>query len=653
MNGAELLFRHCLPHSLLTLIVLFILRRMHRQSSRTAYGICIILLLGLLIPVKIPLPVSSEIIEPVRSLPLSEVWIESQTPVSSIMPTLAASNPSEPRMNGTQIVTLLWLGGCAVALGINLIRNRESLKWIRRWSRPAGSAELELLRRLQSQMKLKRHIQLMTCGGIATPCALGLIHPKLILPEQDWEKEELTLVLTHELVHIRRYDSWIRLLSVIARVVYWFNPIVYLLEIQLNQYCEQACDEAVIRNCTMEQRHRYGSLLLRQARSTHSLPILYTGFLLKPKQLQERIMRVMNQKQFKMNWEKVLIVAALVMMAGCVMKEKEIRNFLATPLANAKPENNVIYLNSDKLQGYRKQAEFEETFILENKDLSLNQFREKMETEVENLRAEGFALDSLVVYPNRIQQIVLPQSVTISSIIYDSKINKNRRINLSFIFDGDNDKITYEQSNQMYAALMDVMNDYFDNLTESQRQAFLYEDERESVLNFIEQKFEEQTKNTMFSIRQLSFTSIEIDENLPTVNVQLSQTLEELRNLSYDELMSLAQIEEGPSYTLITADGIKIYGIGIGFYQPISSICKNAEARISAQAYVKFYENENGIQHLQEIPDLISRVDQILNDRLQNLQGEDHSMLCENLRKRIVEELNVENSLIWVDVIKD
>ena len=57
MNGAELIFRHCLPHSLLTLIVLFILRRTHHQSSRTAYGICIILLLGLLIPVKIQLPV--------------------------------------------------------------------------------------------------------------------------------------------------------------------------------------------------------------------------------------------------------------------------------------------------------------------------------------------------------------------------------------------------------------------------------------------------------------------------------------------------------------------------------------------------------------------------------------------------------------------
>ena len=76
-----------------------------------------------------------------------------------------------------------------------------------------------------------------------------------------------------------------------------------------------------------------------------------------------------------------------------------------------------------------------------------------------------------------------------------------------------------------------------------------------------------------------------------------------------------------------------------------ASICKNEEARISAQAYVKFYENESGIQYLQEIPDLINKVDQILNDRLNNLQEEDHSMLSENLRKRIVEELNVRTLL--------
>ncbi len=183
-------------------------------------------------------------------------------------------------MNGTQIVTLLWLGWLRGSSGNKFDPQPGKSEMDPPLVKVGrGPDELELLRQLQSQMKLKRHIRLMTCRGIATPCALGLIHPTLILPEQDWEGEELTLVLTHELIHIRRYDSWIRLLSVIARVIYWFNPIVYLLEIQMNQYCEQACDETVIQNCTPEQRHRYGSLLLRQARSSHSLPILSTGFM--------------------------------------------------------------------------------------------------------------------------------------------------------------------------------------------------------------------------------------------------------------------------------------------------------------------------------------------------------------------------------------
>ena len=654
MNGAELIFRHCLPHSLLTLIVLFILRRTHHQSSRTAYGICIILLLGLLIPVKIQLPVSSEIIEPVRSLPLSEVWIESPTPVASAMSTAPGSNPSEPGMNGTQIVTLLWLGGCAVALGINLIRNRESLKYIRRWSRPAGSAELELLRQLQSQMKLKRHIRLMTCRGIATPYALGLLHPTLILPEQDWEKEELTLVLTHELIHIRRYDSWIRLLSVIARVVYWFNPIVYLLEIQLNQYCEQACDEAVIQNCTMEQRHRYGSLLLRQARSTHSLPILSTGFMLKPKQLQERIMRVMNQKQFKMNWEKVLIVAALVMMAGCVMKEKEIRNFLATPLANAKPENNAIYLNADELivQAGIKQSDFEKAFIEENKYLTLNQFKAKFNAEIERIKSTGFALNCSLGYPNLIQNSTLPQSASAVAIINDSKIDKERWIEIGYRLEGDNDKITYDQFDKIHKGFRQIVNDYFEGLSDAQIQAFLYENDRENTLHYFEQQFSQLAQDTPFTVRQIAIEKINVYNNPPQIEAKLTQTLEELKKMDYEEIMELAKIENGYNYKLITAEGSDIYNFGVTFYLPFSSVLYNEEARIAVQAYIHFYDKNDEIERLSQIPDLMERVDKVIEDRLNHLQEEDHNLLRSNLHELILEETGADYSSVWVEVMK-
>ena len=655
MNGAELIFRHCLPHSLLTLIVLFILRRTHHQSSRTAYGICIILLLGLLIPVKIQLPVSSKIVEPVRSLPLSEVWIESQTPVASAMSTASGSNPSEPGMNGTQIVTLLWLGGCVVALGINLIRNRESLKYIRRWSRLAGSAELESLRQLQSQMKLKRHIRLMMCRGIATPCALGLIHPTLILPEQDWEKEELTLVLTHELIHIRRYDSWIRLLSVIARVVYWFNPIVYLLEIQMNQYCEQACDETVIENCTPEQRQRYGSLLLRQAGSSHSLPILSTGFMLKPKQLQERLARVINQKQFKMNWEKVLIVAALVMMAGCVMKEKEIRNFLATPLASHEPVNGKVYASSLDFSALREQALSKErvlvdTYREEHKNDSIQQYNEGMNQLMESIKSKGFALQGMNSYPRPMTLMELPYEITLN-VPYLSLKESNYLINVVYTQDGDNQCVSLKDEEQCYETVKNQITNELNQLTEDQISQILGRQKNTDFHVFLEEELNQTAQKYGLTISQFALLSIEeaIDD-LPEEVVQLDVTWEELQKLGIDEIRKLADMRTGREYIVVTSDNVRVYNLSI-VNLPISSICENKEEGILAQAYIAFGD-EASIRQLISIPDLQTRVDQALNERLNNLQDSDHETLRYNLLDAILNELELTKAPIIVEVAK-
>ncbi|MSA71666.1 M56 family metallopeptidase [Holdemania massiliensis] len=653
MRLTELLFRHCLPHSLLTLIILFALRRSSRQSSRTAYWICIILLLGLLIPVQIQLPVSPVVTEPIKTLPLAEIWIESSdAPVSSVAASSFSFSSPRLNVNGNQIITLLWLGGAAAALAIYLIGNHQSLKMIQRWSKPAEASSMELLRQLQIKLKLKRKLRLVICRHTATPCAMGLIRPTIILPDQKWEPEELSLILTHELIHIRQNDCWVRLLCLITRVIYWFNPVVYLLEIHLNQYCEQACDEAVIKNCSLEERHQYGSLLIKQARGKGQLPLLSTGFGLRPKQIQERLTLIMNQNYFKLNWEKVLIAAALVMMTGCVIKEKEIRNFLAAPLANARAENQMIYVNADTLKGYQKQSGFEEMFISENKNLTLNQFREKMKKQVEVIRAEGFALDSLMAYPNMIQQIVLPQVSTISSKIWDSNIDQNRIITIAYILDGDNDRITFEQCSQLHLIFNEKINNYFNELSDEQLQAFLYKNDQEASLSFIKQLFAELTEDTLFSVRQISIDAVRIDENQPAIDISLDLTWEELQTMSYKEIMELIKIEEGPSYILTTADGFKIYGFGIGFYQPISSICKNDEARIAAQAYYKFYDQEENTQQLQQVSDLIEKVDRIINNRLNNLKREDHALLAENLRQLILKEFKLDHGMIWVDVIK-
>ena len=159
-------------------------------------------------------------------------------------------------------------------------------------------------------------------------------------------------------------------------------------------------------------------------------------------------------------------------------------------------------------------------------------------------------------------------------------------------------------------------------------------------------------EDTLFSVRQISIDAVRIDENQPAIDISLDLTWEELQTMSYKEIMELIKIEEGPSYILTTADGFKIYGFGIGFYQPISSICKNDEARIAAQAYYKFYDQEENTQQLQQVSDLIEKVDRIINNRLNNLEREDHALLAENLRQLILKEFKLDHGMIWVDVIK-
>lgn len=121
----------------------------------------------------------------------------------------------------------------------------------------------------------------------------------LYLPERELSPEQWEGVLTHELVHWRRHDLWIKWLAVLARAVHWFNPAVWWLVCRLEQDCELSCDEQTVRRWDSPRRARYGELLLILAAGGDS------GFggvslsLSSPKQrLKERLICMMTQKRY-------------------------------------------------------------------------------------------------------------------------------------------------------------------------------------------------------------------------------------------------------------------------------------------------------------------------------------------------------------------
>lgn len=107
----------------------------------------------------------------------------------------------------------------------------------------------------------------LTSSSCVVPVTVGLLHPRIILPERsrDWPQAQLDAVLAHEGEHIRRRDPLFQWIALLNRAIFWFHPLAWWLERRLSGLAEEACDAAVIAHgCDARE---YSEYLLDLARS--------------------------------------------------------------------------------------------------------------------------------------------------------------------------------------------------------------------------------------------------------------------------------------------------------------------------------------------------------------------------------------------------
>jgi len=75
------------------------------------------------------------------------------------------------------------------------------------------------------------------------------------------DEEKPNYILTHEFIHIKRFDYAWKLLFAAAVCVHWFNPLVWLMYILANRDIELACDEKVLQIFGRKSRASYGLTL--------------------------------------------------------------------------------------------------------------------------------------------------------------------------------------------------------------------------------------------------------------------------------------------------------------------------------------------------------------------------------------------------------
>jgi len=298
-----------------------------RYSDKGRYYAWIVIVIGLIIPFRPQWssPLVSVEVPGYASSFIAEVSIATQNPqtIPINMPyinNVVASNVISS-ISWWQFTAIIWFVGVVVLFAYHIIKHARFTKLVRRWSEPAKDMRIvSLFKKLKSEMGIEKQIPLYICPSVNSPMLIGVFKPKILLPTTDMEQDELNFVLKHELVHYKRKDLLYKHLVVLATILHWFNPIVYLIARMIDELCEKSCDTEVIQFEDADARQSYGETIIGVARYQSKMKTaLSTGFYNNKKSIKSRIATIMDSRKKKPGLILACVAMFLTLSVGYVL----------------------------------------------------------------------------------------------------------------------------------------------------------------------------------------------------------------------------------------------------------------------------------------------------------------------------------------------
>ena len=231
------------------------------------------------------------------------------------------TNPEQKTTRYIPVTTILFYGylaGAAAFLLYQGLSYAHFRRTVRRWKRDVSRADYAAMLSDTAHDLGVSAPEMIVCEAISTPAVTGLLRPRLLLPHERYDVQELRYILRHELCHLKRRDMLLKLVLLAANAMHWFNPVVYLMLRQADEDIELACDSAATDGLELPERAAYSQTLLAAVQSSvRALPAT-TCFGGTVERLKRRITNVLGAQK-KRGLGIVALVLALTLTAGCAV----------------------------------------------------------------------------------------------------------------------------------------------------------------------------------------------------------------------------------------------------------------------------------------------------------------------------------------------
>ena len=317
---------------------------------------------------------------------------------------------------------------------VRKLRARRALVRLVRSSRPVTEEAVpETLRHCRELLGLRQQVAVRTSAAVASPLVTGLVHPVILLPETALEPQALKCLLLHELDHVRRSDLWVRLCSMAALVIHWYNPLFHMLDRTVREVGEERCDEDVAVLLDRRERLRYGRILLQMAAGNPGQAGPWALCLTSREALERRLKKLLDTTPMKGRKRLLALLAAVAVLSCGTAAALSFRG----PLVTAEPKEPAVQTAPQREKAPAEAEDPETTAPQEDPGVTAPQ--EEVRSQAETSSTEETAPQDET--PSEQTAVSQPEAATQTSQPEEPAISQELQVIMETALRGDPDLI--------------------------------------------------------------------------------------------------------------------------------------------------------------------------------------------------------------------
>ena len=207
-------------------------------------------------------------------------------------------------------------------LGSLLLLSKLLAEWIRLQRLRASGSRLStrqarLFEEIGRRFRFVRQPQLLVSNSVSAPISFGCLRPTVVMPESVIAQDDFAkIAIAHELAHLSRYDSWFNWIQNLLLAIWWYNPMLWVLNGQIRKVREDCCDDIVLVSGLVTDCQYSDSLveIAKLSSKDDYSDRLQTAFSMAQHPLEKRLLRIMNSglpRARRLSWLGVLAVVVL------------------------------------------------------------------------------------------------------------------------------------------------------------------------------------------------------------------------------------------------------------------------------------------------------------------------------------------------------